>query len=178
LQPVPTARIQAQPRHGNRAKVLARGSPTFDAAARTWPREHGRMLGHRVNSEGLRRRAIAPSGGAPKRPYIGFGPGYCQPFRRGRGAKNQSFCAVSRASGTIPLVTFAHLAFHDATCIATCAGTRSATCPTTWAATGAAIWRLGRTMRRTAATFLRRSLVNRVLCRGPRGTMGVSDSIT
>src|SRR5581483_4309543 len=37
------------------------------AATRTWPRLHGRMLGHRVNSEGLRRRAIAPGGGASKR---------------------------------------------------------------------------------------------------------------
>ena len=55
---------------------------TFDAATRTWPREHGRMLGHRVNSEGLRRRAIAPSGGAPKTPYIGFDNRYCQPFGR------------------------------------------------------------------------------------------------
>src|ERR1700684_3633558 len=41
--------------------------------------EHGRMLGHRVNSEGLRGRAIALGGGAPKRVYIGFGCRYCQP---------------------------------------------------------------------------------------------------
>ncbi len=51
-----------------------------DAATRTWPCLNGRMLGHRVNSEGLRRCAIAPSGGAPKRTYIGFGELYCQPF--------------------------------------------------------------------------------------------------
>jgi hypothetical protein len=38
---------------------------------------HGRMI-HRINSEGLRRRAIAPSGGAPKRSYIVFRGGGCQ----------------------------------------------------------------------------------------------------
>ena len=39
---------------------------------------HGPMLGHRVNSEGLRGRAIAPSGGASGRVYIGFGRRHCQ----------------------------------------------------------------------------------------------------
>jgi hypothetical protein len=37
------------------------------------------MLGHRVNSEGLRGRAIARGGGAPKRGYIVFALSYCQP---------------------------------------------------------------------------------------------------
>ncbi len=37
------------------------------------------MLGHRVNSEGLRGRAIALGGGAPKRCYIVFGGRNCQP---------------------------------------------------------------------------------------------------
>jgi hypothetical protein len=32
------------------------------------------MLGHRVNSEGLRGHAIALGGGAPKRGYIVFDP--------------------------------------------------------------------------------------------------------
>jgi hypothetical protein len=50
-----------------------------DAAARTWPRLNGRMLGHRVNSEGLRRRDTALSGSAPKRRYIVFGLRFCQP---------------------------------------------------------------------------------------------------
>jgi hypothetical protein len=36
-------------------------------------------FGHRVNSEGLRRRAIAPSGGASKRVYIVFALYFCQP---------------------------------------------------------------------------------------------------
>ena len=37
------------------------------------------MLGHRVNSEGLRGRTIALGGGAPKRVYIVFGDRDCQP---------------------------------------------------------------------------------------------------
>lgn len=37
------------------------------------------MLGHRVNSEGLRGRAIALGGGAPKGTYIVFGRRGCQP---------------------------------------------------------------------------------------------------
>jgi hypothetical protein len=36
-------------------------------------------FGHRVNSEGLRRRAIAPSGGASKGVYIVFALYFCQP---------------------------------------------------------------------------------------------------
>jgi hypothetical protein len=40
------------------------------------------MFGHRVNSEGLRRRTIAPRGGAPKRVYICFAYRFCQPFCR------------------------------------------------------------------------------------------------
>jgi hypothetical protein len=52
---------------------------TSDAATRTWPRLNGRMLGHRVNSEGLRRRATALSGNAPKKRYIVFGLRFCQP---------------------------------------------------------------------------------------------------
>ena len=52
---------------------------TSDAATRTWPRLNGRMLGHRVNSEGLRRRVTALSGSAPKRRYIVFGLRFCQP---------------------------------------------------------------------------------------------------
>src|SRR5262249_51182135 len=90
-------RFAAHVPSARKPEIFARRNPPFDAAARTWPREHGRMLGHRVNSEGLRRRAIAPSGGAPKRPYIGFGAGFCQPFRGAERLKKQSFFAVSGA---------------------------------------------------------------------------------
>jgi|GEM_PF-4288374 hypothetical protein len=54
------------------------GSRAGDAPPSDMAIAHGRMI-HRVNSEGLRGRAIAPRGGAPKRPYIGFGAHYCQP---------------------------------------------------------------------------------------------------
>src|SRR5215471_18314691 len=90
-------RFAAQVAQRAKARDIRAQKPPFDAAARTWPREHGRMLGHRVNSEGLRRRAIAPSGGAPKRSYIGFGVGFCQPFRGTERLKKQSFFAVSGA---------------------------------------------------------------------------------
>ena len=58
------------------------------------------MLGHRVNSEGLRRRAIALGGGAPKRCYIVFGGRDCQPsdttFLTADCRKGCSFCLTSR----------------------------------------------------------------------------------
>ena len=60
---------------------LARKPRILDAPTRTWPRLHGRMLGHRVNSEGLRRRAIAPSGGAPKRVIYSLAPPAVSTFR-------------------------------------------------------------------------------------------------
>ena len=43
----------------------------------TWPRA-GRMI-HRMNSEGLRGRVIAPRRRRVQRPYIGFGSRHCQP---------------------------------------------------------------------------------------------------
>ena len=99
-------RFAAQVAQRAKARDIRAQKPPFDAAARTWPREHGRMLGHRVNSEGLRRRAIAPSGGAPKRSYIGFGVGFCQPFRGTERLKKQSFFAVSgdtRRTAALPV---------------------------------------------------------------------------
>jgi hypothetical protein len=76
---------------------------TSDAATRTWPRLHGRMLGHRVNSEGLRRRATARGGGAPKRTYIVFGRHNCQPSEpRNKpcgSRKSGNFCRLSRIGG-------------------------------------------------------------------------------
>jgi hypothetical protein len=55
---------------------------------------------HRVNSEGLRRRAIALSGGTPRTVYIVFGLGYCQRLRRGKSLlwivnKAATFCRVA-----------------------------------------------------------------------------------
>jgi len=61
------------------------------------------MLGHRVNSEGLRGRANAPSGGAPKRTYIGFGDGFCQPFRAQCSKRNRQL---------LPVFAICGLAFH------------------------------------------------------------------
>jgi hypothetical protein len=51
------------------------------------------MFGHRVNSEGLRGRAIALGGSAPKKGYIGFGRAFCQPFRSVKQAQETRFCA-------------------------------------------------------------------------------------
>src|SRR5262249_53574767 len=121
-----------------------------------WPREHGRMLGHRVNSEGLRRRAIAPSGGAPKRPYIGFGAGFCQPFRGAERLKKQSFFAVSgaRAKGH---TARRRCRFAIPTSLR---GSAPEFCD---------VLRPIRRARRTAATFLRRSLVNSFLSSQLRG---------
>ncbi len=76
---------------------------TSDAATRTWPRDHGRMLGHRVNSEGLRRRTIALGGGAPKSVYIVFGSRDCQPSdmrKKPCGSRESgNFCPFSPAAG-------------------------------------------------------------------------------
>jgi hypothetical protein len=76
---------------------------TSDAATRTWPRLHGRMLGHRVNSEGLRRHATARGDGAPKRTYIVFGRHNCQPSEpRNKpygSRKIGNFCRLSRIGG-------------------------------------------------------------------------------
>ena len=43
----------------------------------------GRMI-HRINSEGLRGRAIAPRRRRFQRPYIGFGSRHCQPARESK----------------------------------------------------------------------------------------------
>jgi len=87
-----------------------RGSVSADAEKPAHPtrrrehghKEHGRMLGHRVNSEGLRGRAIALGGGAPKRCYIVFGLRYCQPSAAKRTAavhgESGNFAAFSRRS--------------------------------------------------------------------------------
>ena len=45
----PTGRSPVRPNQGH----CGHTTPTFDAGTRTWPREHGRLFGHRVNSEGL-----------------------------------------------------------------------------------------------------------------------------
>jgi hypothetical protein len=66
-----------------------KGSGAGDARTSDMAIAHGRMI-HRINSEGLRGRAIAPRGGASKRPYIGFSPRYCQPF-------NMQKCALRKA---------------------------------------------------------------------------------
>jgi hypothetical protein len=60
------------------------------------------MFGHRVNSEGLRGRAIALGGSAPKKGYIGFGCGFCQPFRRVKLAQETLFYAVFRGCAFTP----------------------------------------------------------------------------
>jgi hypothetical protein len=67
------------------------------------------MLGHRVNSEGLRRRAIAPSGGAPKSFYIGCLSCFCQPCRReknrSQGIRKRQFLPGSGTAGQGPSLT-------------------------------------------------------------------------
>jgi hypothetical protein len=60
------------------------------------------MFGHRVNSEGLRGRAIAPGGSAPKKGYIGFGRRFCQPFRGVKQAQETGFYAVFRGRAFTP----------------------------------------------------------------------------
>ena len=60
---------------------LRQGPEPPKSAHPTWAIAHGRMI-HRLNSEGLRGRAIAPGGGASKRAYIVFGYGRCQRFDR------------------------------------------------------------------------------------------------
>jgi len=126
-----------------------RGSVSADAEKPARPtrrrehghKEHGRMLGHRVNSEGLRGRAIALGGGAPKRCYIVFGLRYCQPSEAKRSAavrgESGNFC---RFLATIVVAAQTRLA-------------RPPTAPNP---------RVHAPARRTAATFLRRSLHNRV----------------
>jgi hypothetical protein len=47
----------------------------------TWPQDHGRMLVHRLDSEGLRRRAIAPKRRRAIGSYIGFHRQHCQRLR-------------------------------------------------------------------------------------------------
>jgi hypothetical protein len=120
---------------------------TSDAATRTWPRLYGRMLGHRVNSEGLRRRTIARGGGAPKRVYIVFALHYCQPS----GSENMpcgpretgNSCRVWRSDSR------------------TAAPRQNAYAQREFAVQ---IHPFGALLRRTAATFLRRSSGCR-LCR-------------
>src|SRR5271168_5072537 len=115
---------------------------TSDAATRTWPRDHGPMLGHRVNSEGLRRRAIAPGHGAPKRVYIVFALHYCQPS-----APKKALWIVAKA--TILARSRTALVWHDAP-------------PPAYTRNGNSRSEFGfrAMLRRTAATFLRRSLWN------------------
>ena len=65
-------RLLGAPRRHSPASAGAAEVRTSDMAI-----AHGRMI-HRVNSEGLRGRAIALGSGAPKRPYIVFWPRACQ----------------------------------------------------------------------------------------------------
>ena len=78
-------------------EIFARRSPPFDAAARTWPREHGRMLGHRVNSEGLRRRAIAPRRRRAEERIYRRWPPFLSTISDRREAKKWAFFAASDA---------------------------------------------------------------------------------
>ena len=77
-----------------------------DVATRTWPRDHGPMLGHRVNSEGLRRRAIAPSGGAPKRMIYSLRPPSLSTFGHAKSPvdrrKSGKFCRSPPGPGRLP----------------------------------------------------------------------------
>jgi hypothetical protein len=99
------------------------------------------MLGHRVNSEGLRRHATALSGNAPKRRYIVFGLRFCQPSDTRRITEKAAI--------------FAGFAERRRSAVrGRCRGALR---------TGFMIRiRHLRMLRRTAATFLRRSLHNPV----------------
>src|ERR1700681_1386724 len=92
------------------------------------------MLGHRENSEGLRRRAIAPGGGASRAAYIVLSHRPCQPFG-GCQTPCEKPCGSWRNTGNF------------------CRSYRTAK------------GRREGDLRRTAATFLRRSLGRRVGCR-------------
>jgi hypothetical protein len=127
------------PRRWPRAKAQ---KPAPSTRGREHGHEHGPMFGHRVNSEGLRGRAIAPGGSAPKKGYIGFGRRFCQPFRGVKQAQKTWFCVVLRLCVYVGNAT---PAFCDARRYPTST--------------------LIRGLRRTAATFLRRSLVNSLLSR-------------
>jgi hypothetical protein len=86
-------------KNGPRAKAQ---KPAPSTRGREHGHEHGPMFGHRVNSEGLRGRAIAPGGSAPKKGYIGSGRRFCQPFRRVKQAQKTEFCAVFRGCALTP----------------------------------------------------------------------------
>jgi hypothetical protein len=86
-------------KNGPRAKAQ---KPAPSTRGREHGHEHGPMFGHRVNSEGLRGRAIALGGSAPKKGYIGFGRAFCQPFRRVKQAQETVLCAVFRGCGLMP----------------------------------------------------------------------------
>jgi hypothetical protein len=69
------------------SRNLAAPSPAKAEAAETrrhppWPQDHGRMLCHRMNSEGASPTRHRAKRRRAKRTYIGWGGSHCQPFRR------------------------------------------------------------------------------------------------
>jgi hypothetical protein len=99
LRPWPRRWPRKWPERTVRAKAQ---KPAPSTRGREHGHEHGPMFGHRVNSEGLRGRAIAPGGSAPKKGYIGVGRRFCQPFRRVKQAQETEFCAVFRGCAFTP----------------------------------------------------------------------------
>src|SRR5271168_4029698 len=93
-------------------------------------------FGHRVNSEGLRRRDIAPSGGASKRVYIVFVLYFCQPSDTRKKACAAAIFDFFRAGRGSPAAGLGKALIH---------------------AGSAAAAAFAMLLRRTAATFLRRS---------------------